>query len=87
VLYSIVYEPRTRTNLGPFVPNGGTKIAADSLIAQLHSQSKLATLRRENQKIQHENEIITRARSVCVGISDLSNDTKKHTTTSHETIP
>jgi hypothetical protein len=31
--------------------------AAKSLIAQLDSQSKLATLRRENRKIWHENEM------------------------------
>jgi hypothetical protein len=33
-------------------------IAADSLISQLHWQGKLTTPRRENRKIQHENEIL-----------------------------
>jgi hypothetical protein len=36
---------------------GATTGAAKSLIAQLHSQGKLTTPRRENRKIQHENEI------------------------------
>jgi hypothetical protein len=34
-----------------------TTEAAESLIDQLYSQSKLATPRRENRKIQHEIEI------------------------------
>jgi hypothetical protein len=34
------------------------KEAAESLIAQLYSQSKLTTPRRKNQKIRHENEIL-----------------------------
>jgi hypothetical protein len=33
---------------------GATTIAAESLIAQLHSQGKLTTPRRENRKIRHE---------------------------------
>jgi hypothetical protein len=36
---------------------GATKEAAESLKAQLDSQSKLPMPRRENQKIRHENEI------------------------------
>jgi hypothetical protein len=32
--------------------------AAESLIAQINSQSKLATPRRENQKNRNENEIL-----------------------------
>jgi hypothetical protein len=35
-----------------------TTIAADSLIAQLHSTDKLTTPRRENRKIRHETEIV-----------------------------
>jgi hydroxymethylpyrimidine/phosphomethylpyrimidine kinase len=38
--------------------NGATIEATESLIAQLHSQSKLTTPRRKNQKIRHENEIL-----------------------------
>jgi hypothetical protein len=38
--------------------HGDTKEAAKSLIAQLHSQGKLATPRQENRKIRHENEIV-----------------------------
>jgi hypothetical protein len=37
---------------------GATKEVAESLIAQLHSQGKLTTLRRENRKIRHEIEIL-----------------------------
>jgi hypothetical protein len=37
---------------------GATAGAAESLLAQLHSQRKLNTPRRENQKIHHENEIL-----------------------------
>jgi hypothetical protein len=33
---------------------GATTGAAESLIAQLHSQGKLITLRRENRKIGHK---------------------------------
>jgi hypothetical protein len=36
---------------------GATTGAAESLIAQLHSQGKLTTPSRENRKIRHENEI------------------------------
>jgi hypothetical protein len=32
--------------------------AEESLIAQLYSQGKLTTPRHENQKFQHENEIL-----------------------------
>jgi hypothetical protein len=38
---------------------GATKVAEESLIAQIYSQYKLATLRRENRKILNENEILT----------------------------
>jgi hypothetical protein len=37
---------------------GATTVAAESLIAQLHSQSKLTTPSRENRKIRHEMEIL-----------------------------
>jgi hypothetical protein len=37
---------------------GATTVAAESLIAQLHSQGKLTTPRRENRKIRHEIEIV-----------------------------
>jgi hypothetical protein len=37
---------------------GATTEAAESLTAQLDSQSKVATLRHENRKIQHENKIL-----------------------------
>jgi hypothetical protein len=37
---------------------GVTIEAAESLTAQLHSQSKLTMPRRENRKIRHENEIL-----------------------------
>jgi hypothetical protein len=36
---------------------GTTTVAAESLIAQLHSQGKLTTPRRENLKIRHEIEM------------------------------
>jgi hypothetical protein len=36
---------------------GAITVAAASLIAQLDSQGKLTTPRRENRKIRHENEI------------------------------
>jgi Asp/Glu/hydantoin racemase len=53
--------------------------AAD-LIAQLHSQSKLATPRGENRKIQHEIENLKTNEHASQGAatSDLSNDTKNH---------
>jgi hypothetical protein len=35
-----------------------TTVASESLTAQLHSQVMLTTLRRENQKIRHEIEIL-----------------------------
>jgi hypothetical protein len=37
---------------------GATTVTALSLIAQLHSQGKLTTLRRENRKIRHEIEML-----------------------------
>jgi hypothetical protein len=37
---------------------GATTVAAESLIAQLHSQSKLTTLSHEKRKIRHEIEIL-----------------------------
>jgi hypothetical protein len=36
---------------------GATKVAAESLRAQINLQCKLAMLRRENLKIQYENKI------------------------------
>jgi hypothetical protein len=49
----------------------------------------LTTQRRKNRKIRHEHEILKAksTRSLCVETTDLSNDTKKHTTKSRETIP
>jgi hypothetical protein len=48
----------------------------------------LTTHRRENRKTRHKNEILrANEGSLCVETSDLSNDTKKHTTKSRETIP
>jgi hypothetical protein len=44
----------------------------------------LTTPRHENRKILYESK---RIRSCCVEMSDLSNDTKKHTMKSRETIP
>jgi hypothetical protein len=38
--------------------DGATTVAEESLIAQLHSQGKLTTPRRENRKIGHEIEIL-----------------------------
>jgi hypothetical protein len=38
--------------------HGATTIAAEGLIAQLYSQDKLTTPRRENRKIRHEIEIL-----------------------------
>jgi hypothetical protein len=35
--------------------NGATKAAAESLLAQINSLCKLATLRHENRKIRFEN--------------------------------
>jgi hypothetical protein len=37
---------------------GARTVAAESLIAQLHSKAKLTTLSRENRKIRHEIEIL-----------------------------
>jgi hypothetical protein len=37
---------------------GATAGAAESVRAQLHSQNKLTTSRRENRKIRHENELL-----------------------------
>jgi hypothetical protein len=37
---------------------GATTGAAESLIAQLHSQGKLTKPRRENKQNRHENEIL-----------------------------
>jgi hypothetical protein len=37
---------------------GVTTLAAESLRAQLHSQSKLTTARHENRKIRYENELL-----------------------------
>jgi transposase-like protein len=38
--------------------HGATAGAAESVRAQLPSQSKLTTPRRENRKIRHENELL-----------------------------
>jgi hypothetical protein len=37
---------------------GAMTVAADILIAQLHSQSKLTTAWHENRKIRYENELL-----------------------------
>jgi hypothetical protein len=37
---------------------GAMTVAAEILIAQLHSQSKLTTAWHENQKIRYENELL-----------------------------
>jgi hypothetical protein len=37
---------------------GATTVAAESLIAQLHSQGKLTKPSRENQEIQHQIKIL-----------------------------
>jgi hypothetical protein len=58
-------------------------------IAQLDSQGKLTTPRRENQKnfTRQLNFKGKRTRFVCVVTSDLSIDSIKHTCKSRETIP
>jgi hypothetical protein len=68
---------------------GVMTVAVEILIAQLDSQSNLTTVWHENRKIRYENELLKakEPRSWCVEMSDLSNDTKKHTTKSRETIP
>jgi hypothetical protein len=38
---------------------GATTVAAEILIAQLHSQSKLTTAWHENRKVRYENELLT----------------------------
>jgi hypothetical protein len=66
-----------------------TTLAAESLRAQLHSQCKLTTPRHENRKNWTRKRTFKskRTHSWCLEMSDLSNDTKKHTSKSHETIP
>jgi hypothetical protein len=56
---------------------GAMTEAVESLIAQLYSQGKLTTPRCENPKIRKLNFKCKWTRSLCVGTSDLSNDTKK----------
>jgi hypothetical protein len=64
------FSAKKRTYLCPVVGSQyGATEAADSLRAQINSQSKHITPRRENKKIRHENKIIN-------ATSDLSNDTK-----------
>jgi hypothetical protein len=53
--------------MSPVVATTG---AAESLIAQLHSQSKQTTPRRENRKVRHEIEILK-------ATSDLSKTPKR----------
>jgi hypothetical protein len=69
--------------LGPRSGIYCTTEAADSFIAQINSQSILATPRHENRKIQTRKRNFKSTRTT----SDLSNDTKKHTSKSSETIP
>jgi hypothetical protein len=56
--YSTIFPPK-RLLFTPVVGSqyGATAEAAESLIAQIKSQSKLATLRRKKRKIRYENEI------------------------------
>jgi hypothetical protein len=63
----------------------GLSVAAESLIAQLHSQGKLITPGRENRKIWHENEIL-KANERLHNVK-VSNYTNKHVCKSRETIP
>jgi hypothetical protein len=63
-----------------YEPRTGTNLGAiflPGLTAPIH----------ENPKIQYENEILKAKEPTPVQMSDLSNDTKKHTTKSRETIP
>jgi hypothetical protein len=62
---------RTWTNLGAIFLPG--------LTTARHEKSK-NSIRKQTFKSK-------RTRSWCVEMSDLSNDTQKHTTKSHETIP
>jgi protein-L-isoaspartate O-methyltransferase len=75
--------------MSPILGSGATSEDSESLIAQLHTQGKLTAPRRKTQKIRHEIEILKskRTRYASAQTSDLSNDTKKHTTKSCETIP
>jgi hypothetical protein len=52
---------------------GATTVAAESLIAQLHTQGKLTTPRRENRKIQHEIEILkaNKHASMCMNFRSI----------------
>jgi hypothetical protein len=63
-------------------------VAAEILIAQIHSQRKLTTAGYENRKILYENELL-KAKEPAPDVKkcQISNDTKKHTTKSCETIP
>jgi hypothetical protein len=63
------------------------KEAAESLIAQLHSQGTITTQRHRNRKIRHEIKILkanVHALYVFVGPLELH---QKHKTKSRETIP
>jgi hypothetical protein len=60
---------------------GAMTVATEILIAQLHSQSELTTAWHKNKKIWYENKLLKAKEPA------LSNDTKKHTTKYHETIP
>jgi hypothetical protein len=68
---------------------GATTLAAESVIAQLDSQGKLTTPRRENRKIRHENEI-SKANEQALYVWELQIYRlipKKHICKSRETIP
>jgi hypothetical protein len=58
---------------------GATKVAVESLIAQINSQCKIATVRLENRKIRYDKEIFKRNEHAPEGIAtkDQSIDTKK----------
>jgi hypothetical protein len=66
-----VYEPRTWTNVGTIFPSGA------HYARTLKSKNSIRKRTFKNK----------RPRSWCVEMSDLSNDAKKHTTKSRETIP
>jgi hypothetical protein len=66
------------------------KVAAESLIAQINSQCKLATLRRENQKIRYENKILKANKLAPEGVATFKIYLlipEKHPSKSRETIP
>jgi hypothetical protein len=67
--------------MGPALSShyGATAGAAESVRAQIHSQSKLTPPTRENRKIRHANKLLNAKEPTpwCVERSDQSNDIKK----------